>query len=183
MRWRRNWSVRPARPQVRRLSADEQKKVLAQMAREIARSPVLSGFAVQVRFLRGRFYIERALPSGVEVWGHITPLADLVLNRLDAQQETAGLLLCRHQPQMLRDPNAHTTVRWEVVKALAEFGPAVRDALPALQRCVRDPEPSVRMAAEAALSGSSLWVGLQEMCYFATGNAADSRAQNSPTFL
>jgi hypothetical protein len=79
MRWRRNWSERPPRPEVRRLSADEQKKLLAQMARDIARSPVLSGFAIQVRFLRGRFYIERGLPSGVEVWGRITPLADELL--------------------------------------------------------------------------------------------------------
>jgi hypothetical protein len=79
MHWRRNWSARPPRPKVRRLSADEQKKLLAQMAREIARSPVLSGFGVQVRFLRGRFYVERATPSGVEVWGRITPLTDDLL--------------------------------------------------------------------------------------------------------
>lgn len=79
MRWRRNCSERPPRPKVRRLSTDEQKKLLAQMAKEIARSPVLSGFGVQVRLLRGRFYVERAMPSGVEVWGRITPLADELL--------------------------------------------------------------------------------------------------------
>jgi hypothetical protein len=79
MRWRRNWSARPPRPKVRRLSADEQKKLLAQMAKEIARSPVLSGFGIRVRFLRGRFYVERPTPSGVETWGRITPLADDLL--------------------------------------------------------------------------------------------------------
>jgi len=79
MRWRRNWSARPHRPKVRRLAADEQKKLLAQMAKEIARSPVLSGFGIQVRFLRGRFYVERPRPSGVEAWGRITPLADDLL--------------------------------------------------------------------------------------------------------
>jgi hypothetical protein len=79
MRWRRNWSARPPRPKVRRLSADEQEKLLAQMAKEIARSPVLSGFGIQVRFLRDRFYVERATPSRVEVWGRITPLVDEML--------------------------------------------------------------------------------------------------------
>jgi hypothetical protein len=64
---------------VRRLSADEQAALLAQMTREIARSPVLSGFGVRVRFLRGRFYVERATPSSVEAWGRITPLADGLL--------------------------------------------------------------------------------------------------------
>jgi hypothetical protein len=47
MRWRRDWSARPPRSNVRRLAADEQKKLLAQMAEEIARSPALSGFGVQ----------------------------------------------------------------------------------------------------------------------------------------
>ncbi len=79
MRWRRNWSARPPRPKVRRLSADEQHQLLTKMAREIARSPVLSGFGIQVRLLRGRFYVERAMPSGVETWGRITPLADELL--------------------------------------------------------------------------------------------------------
>jgi hypothetical protein len=67
MRWRRNWSARPPRPKVRRLSADEQKKLLPQMASEVARSPVLSGFGIQVRFLRGRFYIERSTPLATEM--------------------------------------------------------------------------------------------------------------------
>jgi hypothetical protein len=52
---------------VRRRPAEEQKQLLAQMARGIASSPVLSGFGFQVWFRRGRFHIERALASGVEV--------------------------------------------------------------------------------------------------------------------
>jgi hypothetical protein len=49
------------------------------MTREMARSPVLSGFGLRVRFLRGRFYVERPVSSEVEVWGRITPLADDLL--------------------------------------------------------------------------------------------------------
>ena len=79
MRWRRNWSARPPRPKVRRLPADEQQQLLAKMTKEIARSPVLSAFGVRVRFLRGRFYVERLTPSGVEAWGRITPLKDDLL--------------------------------------------------------------------------------------------------------
>ncbi len=76
MRWRRGWLPKPPRPKVRRLTAEEQENLLTQMAKEIARSPVLSGFGIQVRFLRGRFYLERPLPDGIEVWGRITPVAD-----------------------------------------------------------------------------------------------------------
>jgi len=57
MRWRRNWLERPPRPKVRRLSADEQQQLLTKMTKDIARSPVLSAFGVQVRLLRGRFYV------------------------------------------------------------------------------------------------------------------------------
>lgn len=76
MGWKRDWSPRPARPKVAKLSAEIQQKSLANMSREIANSPVLSGFGLQVRFLRGRFYVERSLPTGVQVWGRITPVAD-----------------------------------------------------------------------------------------------------------
>src|SRR5437870_2778843 len=86
MRWRRHWFERPPRPKVRRLTGNDQEKLLAQMAKEIARSPVLSGFSVRVRFLRGRFYVERPLPSGVAVWGRITPLADALL--LEVERRT-----------------------------------------------------------------------------------------------
>jgi hypothetical protein len=79
MRWQRNWSERSPRPKVRRLSTDGQLQLLAKMTTEIARSSVLAGFGVQVRLLRGRFYVERSLPSGVEVWGRIVPLADELL--------------------------------------------------------------------------------------------------------
>jgi hypothetical protein len=65
---------------VRKLSADEQKRLLTVMARETERSPVLTSFGLQPRFLRNRFYIERHTPDGVEVWGRITPVAgDLLL--------------------------------------------------------------------------------------------------------
>jgi hypothetical protein len=76
MQWRRSFSTRPPRPKVHRLSADTQEEILAKMTWEIADSPILSGFGLQVRFLRGRFYVERPLSSGNVVWGRITPVAD-----------------------------------------------------------------------------------------------------------
>ena len=75
MQWRHNWPMRQPRPKVRRLSATEQKGLLAALTRAIERSPVLSAFALGVRFARGRFYVERPLASGVEGWGRITPVA------------------------------------------------------------------------------------------------------------
>ncbi len=79
MRWRRDWSERPTRPKVRRLAADEQEQLLTEMTREIARSPILSGFGLRVRFLRGRFYLERLTSEGTKVWGRITPVEDDLL--------------------------------------------------------------------------------------------------------
>src|SRR3954447_19657386 len=86
MRWRRNWSERPPRPKVRRLSADEQQQLLTKMAGEIARSPVLSAFAIRVRLLRGRFYVERPTPGGVESWGRITPVKDDLLLEVEQRR-------------------------------------------------------------------------------------------------
>src|SRR6266478_2815591 len=81
MRWRRrDWPERQPRPEARSLPADEGKKLLAAMAKEVAASPVLVGLGLQVRLQRGRFYLERPLgegdDAGVEAWGRITPLAD-----------------------------------------------------------------------------------------------------------
>lgn len=76
MRWRRHWLPKPRRPKVHHLAVERRQEILAKMTREIANSPILFGFGLQVRFLRGRFYVERALPTEVEVWGRITPVAD-----------------------------------------------------------------------------------------------------------
>ncbi len=91
MRWRRNWSGRPPRPKVRRLSAEEQQQLLTKLTGEVAHSPVLSTFAIQVRFLRGRFYVERPTPAGVESWGRITPVEDGLLLEVERRswQEVA----------------------------------------------------------------------------------------------
>lgn len=84
MRWRRQLEFdRPPRPKVRRLTEDERDEVLAVMSREIDRSPVLKAFDVQVRVLRGRFYLDwRWGPTEVEtkepgsMLGRITPLEE-----------------------------------------------------------------------------------------------------------
>jgi len=83
MRWRRQqWPERPARPKVRRLSAEERDSYLKTMLRAVGRSPVLSALNIQVRDLRGRFYVERCywdddhtLIDTVTL-GRITPLTD-----------------------------------------------------------------------------------------------------------
>jgi hypothetical protein len=79
MRWRQSWPEKTPRPKLRRLAADEQNNLLAQMTEEIARSPVLSAFGIQVELRRGRFYVERPVAEGVTAWGRVTPLKDNLL--------------------------------------------------------------------------------------------------------
>src|ERR1700682_6553948 len=80
MRWQRHrWPERIPRPKERRLSEKEKSTILAAMTRAVAASPVLSYLGVQVRALRGRFYLERKLKEegkpAIEILGRITPLA------------------------------------------------------------------------------------------------------------
>lgn len=79
MQWRRAWSSSPPRPKARRLAANEQEDLLAAMTRAISRSPILSGFQLEVRCARGRFYVERPTPEGIEEWARITPLTEKLL--------------------------------------------------------------------------------------------------------
>lgn len=88
MRWRRNYETdRPLRPKVRKLTADEREQLLGEMGREIKRSPVLTAFDMQVRAIRGRFYLEWQRKSDEEfpeeeesservTCGRITPLEE-----------------------------------------------------------------------------------------------------------
>jgi hypothetical protein len=83
MRWRgrHEWPDRPARPKVRRLSAEERSKYLTGIIRAIERSPILSALNVEVHALRGRFYMERCYWQdgtliGTATLGRITPLTD-----------------------------------------------------------------------------------------------------------
>src|SRR5919202_5143446 len=100
MRWRRNWSARPPRPKVRPLAADEREQLLVKMTREVARSPLLSAFGVRVRSLRGRYYVERPTPSGVEAWGRITPVAEDLL--LEVERHSGSWSeVARGSPQKL----------------------------------------------------------------------------------
>jgi hypothetical protein len=77
--WRNRWPERIPRPKVRRLTEKEKSTILAAMTKAVAASPVLSYLGVQVRALRGRFYLERKLKEegepAVEILGRITPLA------------------------------------------------------------------------------------------------------------
>jgi hypothetical protein len=79
MRWWRHRRPEPIpRPKARRLTETEKGKILAAMTRAVAASPVLSYLGVEVRALRGRFYIQRELnqhgEAAIEVLGRITPL-------------------------------------------------------------------------------------------------------------
>ena len=96
---RRRWqkrSDRPARPKVRRLSAEERDNYLIAMMRGIERSPVLTALSFEVRILRGRFYVERACRDadgtviGTETIGRITPLADSAASLLLEVKFRAG---------------------------------------------------------------------------------------------
>ena len=77
MQWRgQREAIRPRRPTMRRLTTDERDKILGEMTREIARSPVLTAFSVQVQPLKGRFYLEWFWTDEPSTWGRITPLED-----------------------------------------------------------------------------------------------------------
>jgi hypothetical protein len=75
MGWGRDWSERPPRPKVKKLSDDEKVKILASMDNSIKNSPVLTALNYRVSSLRGRFYYEKILPgSDIEIMGRVTPL-------------------------------------------------------------------------------------------------------------
>jgi hypothetical protein len=80
MRWRDRWPERIPRPKARRLTEKEKSTILAAMTRAVAASPVLSYLGVQVRALRGRFYLERECKDEdepvIESLGRITPLTE-----------------------------------------------------------------------------------------------------------
>lgn len=82
MRWRRRrrWPERRPAPAVRKLSDEQEGRVLATLQRGIDASPVLTQLAFRARSLRGRFYIERLWPCPdgepeVETVGRLSPLA------------------------------------------------------------------------------------------------------------
>jgi hypothetical protein len=86
---------------VRRLSVEEQQQFLTAMAEEVARSPVLSAFGTRVRLLRGRFYVERPLASGVKVLGRITPVADGLL--LEVERRSWGKVALGSAEEVIRE--------------------------------------------------------------------------------
>ncbi|SPE62773.1 hypothetical protein SBV1_90021 [Verrucomicrobia bacterium] len=80
MQWGQRYSyVRPARPKARSLKAEEAGQISARLKSAIDRSPILRAFGVQVRSLRGRFYLEWRWdpvdrPETISSYGRITPL-------------------------------------------------------------------------------------------------------------
>jgi hypothetical protein len=80
MNWRRkNFYSSPPRPKALTLTADEQDQIVAKLSTEIAGSPVLSAFGVQVRPLRNRFHLEwcwdpEEQPQVKSTHGRITPV-------------------------------------------------------------------------------------------------------------
>lgn len=56
------------------------------MARAISRSPVLSAFQLEARCARGRFYLQRPTPEGIEEWGRITPVDETLLLELQRRR-------------------------------------------------------------------------------------------------
>ena len=91
--------------------------------------------------------VENAVPSLLKLANDANGMF-----RMDAMAALGNLKTGAAVPDLIKaldDP--HVTVRWEAVQALAKFGPAAKDAAPMLRHCLSDPEPSVQMAAEAAL--------------------------------
>lgn len=82
MRWKRyEYAARTPRPKVRSMTNDERESILAVMVEEIARSPILTAFKLQVRLQRGRFYLEwqwdpESGGDSKTTYGRVTPLAD-----------------------------------------------------------------------------------------------------------
>ena len=82
-RWGRRWdySERPPRPEVKKLTEAKKKEILDKLNKGISASPVLTALQFRFRALRGRFYLERLYNSSngedvyIDVLGRITPLA------------------------------------------------------------------------------------------------------------
>src|ERR1051325_1276712 len=80
MPWRQRYNhVRPVRPKARSLKADETGQISARFQAVIDRSPVVRALGLQVRGLRGRFYLDWRWDPGAPVeevscYGRITPL-------------------------------------------------------------------------------------------------------------
>ena len=88
MSWRRrnrqDYTERPRRPKVRRLSVEERDDSLRRMKHGIERSPVLSALGVEVLAKRGRFYVERSYSTddcvmGTEALGRISRVVNLFI--------------------------------------------------------------------------------------------------------
>jgi hypothetical protein len=76
MRWRdkyRDYS-RPKRPKARRLTKEQQERLLKTFTANVQQSPVLVALGCQISAARGRFYVDRISDDEEERWGRITPL-------------------------------------------------------------------------------------------------------------
>lgn len=133
MRWRRrgDWSERPPRPKVRKLTAVDKDKVSKAIGKAIVASPVLSYFKVEARLLRGRFYIEwrwnpQDSDAETSIWGRITPLAD-----------EKGALLLEVEHRQGRWSEVSRGSAQKVIRAIASDTKGTFHALGALDKILR----------------------------------------------
>lgn len=77
MRWGHRWHEREPRPAVKRLSEEQKDQILQTLTKGVKDSHVLCSLGIQVKTLRGRFYLERISKDNdcsIEIIGRITPL-------------------------------------------------------------------------------------------------------------
>lgn len=100
MRCRRASTDKSLHPNGIRFPADQQALVMGKMADEIACSPVLAAFGIQVRCHQGHFFLECPTANVLPSWGRITPVKDDFLLEVESQVQSWDEV-ARGSPQKL----------------------------------------------------------------------------------
>lgn len=149
---------------VERLGTEQQAELLRKLTAEIKRSPLLAGLDVQVRSGRGRFYVERRLDQGPELWARITPLAEggqLLLERERRQNRWYGV--ARGGAKKLIAAIAGDTVGTfhglgSIDASLREAGSCSwRSSLPASHLSMSPAGPFARLRKRCFITSASRW--------------------------
>jgi hypothetical protein len=93
MGWGQRWHERKPRPTVQRLSDEKKDQILQTLTKGVKDSYVLCSLGVQVKILRGRFYLERIWKDNdfsIEIIGRITPLNTPMGTLLLEAEKTTG---------------------------------------------------------------------------------------------